>query len=227
MTCRGVLHTPAWIIKREKKEYYLIRKMLKPTRYICPNEMNAQVQENRQSHRLRGFDYSAEAPYFITICTKNKRPYLGTISNGIVELSAIGKIVKEEMERTSMIREGVSLDTLIIMPNHLHFIIILGEPLISLKGICRSLVMGDIMPFRSPTKTIGAIVRGFKSACVRRINTHIEVNSTLNNNQPSEFGWQRNYYDRIIRDQEELAGIRNYIENNPYKWQGDEYYCYE
>jgi len=93
------------------------------------------------------------------------------------------------------------------MPNHLHGIIMINSG----RGVLQYAPTES--PFRSPSQTIGAIIRGFKSATTKKINKYT--------NTPGKPVWQRNYYDRIIRDEDELNRIREYIIFNPAKWEGD------
>src|SRR5437868_13402885 len=112
---------------------------------------------HRRSIRLKGYDYSQAGAYFITLCTYNREHLFGEIVDGNIILSEYGQIAFNEWARTSQIRPNVLLDVFVIMPNHLHGIILIR------KGECNS-------PLRSPTNTIGAMVRGYKSAVTKQIN---------------------------------------------------------
>ena len=165
---------------------------------------------NRKSTRLKGYDYSSQGGYFITINVKQRKVnHFGIIVNDMMILNNAGLIVKDEWLKTEKIRQHVALDEFVIMPDHFHAILFLRETQdqLSLKktGECDSPIQNTL--FKSPSKTIGAIVRGFKSACTKRFNVekiHIE--------------WQRNYYDRIIRNEKEFLNVQNYIINNPANW---------
>jgi REP element-mobilizing transposase RayT len=174
---------------------------------------------HRRSIRLRGYDYAQPGEYFMTFCTFRREHLLGEIENGIMRLSELGKIVRQEWLRTPMMRSNVELDEFVLMPDHLHGIIVLhaernGE--LEQSSNCG----GELQfaptktPFRSPSKTIGAIIRGFKSASTKRVNDF--------RNSPGLPLWQRNYYEHIIRDQMELNRIREYISLNPAKWMDEE-----
>jgi REP-associated tyrosine transposase len=103
------------------------------------------------------------------------------------------------------------------MPNHLYGIIdIVDEADPEVRANCNSPQLTQPAIFNSPSKTIGAIVRGFKSAATKKIN--------LNRNTAGTAVWQRNYYERVISDEQELNRIRKYILENPTKWQDDKYY---
>jgi putative transposase len=92
------------------------------------------MKPNRQSIRLKGYDYSAEGAYFITIVCKDRVPWFGKIINGKMQLSDAGKIVEEEWLRSAELRSQIMLDAFVVMPNHFHGIVIIGEPLIPLAG---------------------------------------------------------------------------------------------
>ena len=174
---------------------------------------------HRRSIRLKGYDYAQPGAYFITFCTFGREHFLGEIRNGEMSLSEIGEIVKQEWLRTPTIRSNVELDEFVVMPDHFHGIIILhaernGEH--EQDSSCGGELQfaPTVTPFRSPSKTIGAIIRGFKAAVTKRAN---ELRKT-----PGLPLWQRNYYEHIIRDQMELDRIREYILLNPAKWMDEE-----
>jgi putative transposase len=88
--------------------------------------------KNRRSIRLKGYDYTKPGIYYVTICTQNKRALLGDINDGAVELSDTGRMIKKIWEELPLKYQGVEIDEFIVMPNHLHGIIILNlsvEPL--------------------------------------------------------------------------------------------------
>lgn len=161
----------------------------------------------RLSRRLSGYDYSSWGYYFLTICTHEKQPFFGEIVNGKMQLSEMGKIIKEEWEKTPDIRpnQDITLDEYVIMPNHFHAIIVFGLPFLPLASSKLFVLDTHFPEFHSPSKNLGAVIRGFKGACKRRINK-------LGFDQ---FQWQRNYHDHIIRDIESLNKIRQYIKDNP------------
>ena len=171
--------------------------------------------KSRKSIRLQGYDYAQNGWYFITICIKGFEELLGKISNdGVFIPNEIGKIVEVTWLLTPQIRPSVELDTYQIMPNHFHGIVVIGSknslPLI--HGFPDT--HNPPSKFQSPKRTIGAIVRGFKGASTKLIRKNLVGNF-------DDKIWQRNYYERIIRDEAELNRIRTYIENNPKKWQED------
>jgi REP element-mobilizing transposase RayT len=163
-------------------------------------------KHHRHSIRLPGYDYSQPGAYFVTVCTRNKECLLGEIKNGEVVLNEAGKTIQAEWVRTPSIRKGVLLDEFVIMPNHLHGIIVLAN--------CRGVSQYAPTKFRSPSQTVGAIIRGFKSTTTKQIN--------VSRNNPNLLVWQRNYYEHIIRSEKSLEEIRKYIQNKPLNWELDE-----
>ena len=174
---------------------------------------------HRRSIRLQGYDYSQKGMYFLTICVKDKECIFGTISDGNMILNVIGHIVANEWENTPNIRDNIALHDYVIMPNHLHGIIEITYNKNNEEQV------GD---FVSPKKSIGAIVRGFKIATIKRIKALI---STVEENDSSPIEewiinhlpqiWQRNYYEHIIRNYEDHERIANYINTNPLRWNED------
>ena len=173
---------------------------------------------HRRSIRLKEYDYTQAGAYFITICTYNHRFLFGVVEEGKMLLNRFGKIVESEWLKTEQIRENIELDEYIIMPNHFHGIIIITDTVRGTVHEDNTVGAYSNTPlrknsFRSPSRTIGAIVRGFKSAVTKCINEYRET--------PGFPIWQRNYYEHIIRSREELSCIREYIANNPLQWQFD------
>ena len=177
------------------------------------------------SSRLNNWDYSIPWWYYVTICTKNMNFWFGEVKQGEMILSGAGKIVKEEWGRSKTIRENVDLDYYVIMPNHIHGIIIIhavettrgvvskseSEPLLNDETSHR-LVSTTIKP-----NSLGSIVGQFKSIVTKRVRSSGYKN----------FAWQLGFYDHIIRNEKDLHRIRTYIKNNPLKWELDEYYTEE
>lgn len=165
----------------------------------------------RRSTRLQGFDYASNAAYVVTLCTHHRRPLFGTIVDGRMHPSWLGAIVEREWQRTAQLRRGVLLDAFILMPNHLHGILILNLP--EDEQSDRTERVGR---FVAPSVGLGAIVRGFKSAVTAAVRK-----------RQADLGqvWQRGYYDRIIRDEAELERFRRYIADNPKQWELDRYFA--
>lgn len=175
--------------------------------------------KKRKSIRLFGYDYSQVGWYFVTICTKGKREWFGKCEDGKIRLNVIGKAVDMCWKAIPEHFLHVELDEYIIMPNHVHGIIVINE---NPNNLVEQNTVGaqNFEPLHMNEyqhmipKSLGSIVRGFK----------IGVTKFCRSNKYESFQWQRSYYDRIIRNDEELANIRAYIYTNPQNWKLDEYY---
>ena len=162
---------------------------------------------HRHSIRLKGYDYSTQNAYFITICTKNRENFFGTVgARQRLALNEFGEIIEKGIKSIPVIYPNIDLDEFIIMPNHLHTIILINNP----QGRAN---VSPLHEHHSKIKTIGYIIGQFKSSMTK----------TINKKGLDEFAWQRNYYEHIIRNPEELNQIRQYIINNPLNWDNDEY----
>jgi len=172
---------------------------------------------NRRSIRLKGYDYSHPGAYFVTLVTHNRKPLFGDIMDGAVLLNDVGCIAEAEWLRTAEIRSNITLDEYVIMPNHIHAIIIITDNIIPVGATGWSpllLQKSDIDRPRGPNpRSLGAIMSGFKSAVTKRVN--------LIHGTPGAPLWQRNYYDHIIRNQCEWEKFRKYIQTNPTQWDTD------
>jgi REP element-mobilizing transposase RayT len=160
----------------------------------------------RKSIRLQGYDYAADGAYFVTLCTWKRECTLGEINNGEMTLSDRGKILHEEWLRTGTVRPDVTVDEFVIMPNHLHGILILHDKEINVGATRR------VAPTIKPG-SLGAIVGQIKSIASKRIKA-------LYGDEGKPV-WQRSFYDRIIRDDRELNRIHEYILSNPSQWSED------
>jgi putative transposase len=157
--------------------------------------------------RLKGFDYASPALYLITLCTYERKCLLGTVCGTEVRLSRLGQIVDEEWRRTPTIRPYVALDSHIIMPNHVHAIIGIGEA----PG-------GNVIPggLARPGHSVGSIIAGYKSAVTSRARRELHDSAVII--------WQVGYFDRIIRGEDALQKARSYIALNPERWPQDRYF---
>ncbi len=163
----------------------------------------------RQSLRLKEFDYSKEGAYFVTICTQNRKCLFGDVVDGATHLNDAGRLVQTVWDELPARCPGVCLDAFVVMPNHVHgmFFIVGAGLALPLKGAASS------APTRSRPHTLGNVLRAFKSISA------IGVNRALSRSgQPL---WQRNYYEHVIRNEESLNRIRDYIATNPFRWELD------
>ncbi len=166
---------------------------------------------HRHTIRLAGYDYSRAGAYFLTLCAHHHKNIFGTIVDDGIELNACGRIVYDEWLKSAKIRREIELDEFIIMPDHLHGIVIIHD--IDRRGDRPVAPTNpDVVenPMGPKPKSIASFVAGFKSATTKRIN---EIRHT-----PGTSAWQRNYYEHIIRNEIELHRIREYIKYNPVNW---------
>jgi putative transposase len=181
-------------------------------------------KHQRKSIRLSEYDYSFPNWYYITICTYERRNLFGKINNDKLILNKLGKVVEEEWIKTKEIRKYVDLDYFVIMPNHLHGIIIIEQSIEDVGATRRVAQNKEDRAIQriAPTKktlisnSLGSIIGQFKSKVTKRLR-EISGNSDLKI-------WQRNYYEHIIRNEIDLQNIRKYITLNPLKWEIDEYF---
>jgi REP element-mobilizing transposase RayT len=166
--------------------------------------------KNRRSIRLKEYDYSQSGAYFVTVCTHNKECLFGEIADAEMILNDAGKIVQTVWNEIPEHADNVDLDQFVIMPNHIHGIIVLHARC-SGTACCAPTFQrfGKIVSGSLPT-----IIKSFKSAATKRINQSHET--------PGQKIWQSNYYERVIRDENELNDVRQYIVDNPAKWYTDE-----
>jgi len=167
------------------------------------------AQHHRRSIRLKEHDYSWPAWYFVTICSHNRDCIFGEVINNNMGLNTVGKIVEEEWLRTPIIRPGVELDDYVVMPNHLHGIIIIGHSVGATRRVAPTNEGNRVTSY-----SLGSIIGQFKSVSAKRIN---KIRGTSGVSM-----WQRNYYDHIIRNENDLHHIRTYITDNPIQWTIDE-----
>ena len=164
-----------------------------------------------QSTRLPYWDYGWNASYFVTICTKNRLHYFGEIKNANIILSEIGNIAKEYWISIPEHFPFVILDEFVIMPNHLHGIIIIKKSQKTKFVETQNFTsLQERNQFGPQSKNLASIIRGYKSG----VKKYTTINKII-------FAWQPRYFDHIIRNQTEFQRIRNYIRYNPLKWQQD------
>ncbi|NMC57404.1 MAG: transposase [Eubacteriaceae bacterium] len=163
----------------------------------------------RTHPRLKQYNYSSNGAYFITVCVNGKREMLGKITVGRddlgtpnFELSEYGVIARKYIDSIESHYKDVSIDKYVVMPNHIHLIIIINKDVLFSPA--------DSAPESSrPTALIPAIISALKKLTNREFGFNM---------------WQSSYYDRIIRNEEEYLKIWQYIDNNPARWAEDEYY---
>jgi putative transposase len=155
------------------------------------------MKHHRRSVRLPAYDYAQAGAYFVTVVCKDRAPLL--------EQPRFRAVTEEAWHWLADRYEFVQLDEYVVMSNHLHGIIVIGD---ACRGGSRTAPTNGPKP-----KTLGRLVGAFKTVSTKRIN---EIRATLGHPV-----WQRNYYEHVIRNEEELDAIRQYIADNPARWEED------
>jgi len=172
---------------------------------------------HRRSIRLQGYDYSAAGAYFVTICAKERACLFGDVVDGEMMLNQAGNVAHGCWRDIPGHFPHAELDEFVIMPNHVHGIIVIGDHDavdVTVGATVGAKNFSPLHPGHPPngtSKTIGSIVRGFK----------IGVTKWMRQNTPVQTVWQRNYYEQVIRNEESLDRIRRYIAENPARWAHD------
>ncbi len=182
----------------------------------------------RRSLRLPAYDYAQAGAYFITICTRNRERVLGEVVDGRMRPNEFGDLAGHTWEGLPRHYPGVRLDAWVVMPNHLHGILMLDDAgservqrvdsIPDHTGVRGEEVVGGapragLKPAPTSRHGVPEIVRGFKTFSARRINV-------LRGTVGVPF-WQRGYFEHVVRDQSGLDRIRRYIEENPLRWDID------
>jgi len=181
---------------------------------------------HRRSIRLQGYDYRQAGGYFITLVTQDRACLFGEVVDGEVRMNEYGQIAWEEWFRSAEIRREIRLypDEFVVMPNHIHGVIWIVETCGGATGASPQPHAPTIVrahrraplhraPLQRPPRSLSSFVAGFKSAVTKRINEH--------RGTPGAPVWQRNYYEHIIRNEDDLEAIRHYILTNPSRWHED------
>jgi putative transposase len=171
-------------------------------------------RQKRRSIRLQSYDYSKAGAYYITICTRDRECFFGNVVNGQMQLNEAGRILQPVWDGLPQFYEGIELDAVVVMPNHLHGIVI----------ICAAVEAIHESPLRpeppAPVRVadrrrmlLSKMIGRFKMITAKRIN--------VLHGRSGQAVWQRNYYEHIVRDEESLNRIRQYIADNPAQWEFD------
>ena len=161
----------------------------------------------RRSIRLRGFDYSQAGVYFVTIVCQGRACLFGKVADGTMRLSNTGRLVTDAWQWLETQYPYVKLDEFVVMPNHLHGLIMITDD--SRRGGSRTAPTGAT----SKRKPLGRLIGAFKTVSTKQVNRlHGRSGSPL---------WQRNYFEHVVRNEESLTKIRQYIRDNPLRWEFD------
>jgi len=153
---------------------------------------------NRRSIRLQGYDYTRAGAYFVTLCTAGKECLFGEINTNTIHLNDMGRIAADTWGWLATQYLYVELDAWVVMPNHLHGILLIRD---------------DLPGKRKP---LGGLIGAYKTVSTKRIN--------ILRGASGEIVWQRNYYEHILRSEADLNRVREYISNNAAQWAEDENY---
>ena len=166
--------------------------------------MSSESVPYRKRLRAEGYDYAHPGWYFVTICTQERRSLFGSISNGVIDLTPAGRLVHDYLHQLPVLFANVDVDASVVMPNHIHAIIILNP-------------VGDGL---SPV-TLSGVIQAYK-----RITTHAYIRNVRDSGWPTFPGrlWQRSFHDSIIRSDRHVDRLREYVESNPFVWPKDMYY---
>jgi putative transposase len=181
-------------------------------------------KHHRRSVRLQGHDYAQPGAYFVTICTRDRECLFGHAVNGEMHSNDAGEIARRCWEDIPHHLPLVELDAFVVMPNHVHGMVVIREPCRGEASavtihVAKAPSKPDASPLRqrpngTQPRSLSAIVQNFKSISTRKMNTA--------RGAPGTPVWQRGYYEHIVRTEGELMAIRDYILGNPARWDEDE-----
>ncbi len=182
---------------------------------------------HRRSIRLRGYDYSAAAAYFVTVCTEGRECLFGAVVDGAMVANEIGRMIETFWHGLPKRYPGAELDEFVLMPNHVHGVIVLSD---GTPGF-----VGQVSPPQADAAiaSIGGVSSSHSSEPATRrgmllpkIIGYFKMNTAKRANvmrgRSSVSLWQRNYYEHVIRDDVDLQRIRTYVAGNPAHWETDQ-----
>lgn len=178
-------------------------------------------KHNRRSIRLKDYNYAKAGAYFITICTQNRSSLFGEILNGVLRLNDAGQMIQSVWNELPQHYTGVDIDNSVVMPNHIHGIIVLTSVRAGPRACPNNTPPQEDRGQPqgvAPTMSLPDVVHRFKSFTTARFR-----HGVIQNGWPPFFKklWQRNYYEHVIRNDNEWDRIREYIAANPARWAED------
>jgi REP element-mobilizing transposase RayT len=182
-------------------------------------------RQHRRAVRLPGFDYAAAGAYFVTICAARHRRVFGRVVRCEMITNNYGDIAVAQWQRTATLRPGVALDEFIVMPNHFLAVVWIkngqtdDDSRAQRRGRARHAPTTKRQFSKPIANALSTIVGAYKSAVTRHVNQYRATQGLA-----PVVVWQRNYYERVIREERELLAIRRYIVENPLHWERDEYF---
>ncbi|MEM9951748.1 MAG: transposase [Chloroflexota bacterium] len=175
----------------------------------------------RKSPRLKGYDYTSDGAYFVTICTQERYLLFGNVVNSEMRHDSLGALARHHWLDLPNHFDTVELDYFVVMPNHFHGIVVINNYLYEKveTGLTPTTnpIVGDapVRPTKTKYPTLGLIIGSFKAAVTREARKQNIFTGKI---------WQRNYHDHIIRDEDDLNRLRQYVVYNPAKWEEDRFY---
>jgi putative transposase len=191
--------------------------------------MRSSTIHHRRSLRLKSYDYTTAGAYFVTICTQDRACLFGDVAAGAMRLNEAGRMVARLWDDLAVRFSGVEIDQCVVMPNHLHGILVLpyadmgADAAIGATTRVAPTIDGPVgaplVGASAPSVRLGDVVGAFKS-----LTTVGYIDGVKTNAWPEfrERLWQRNYYEHIVRDETALNRIRRYIDYNPARWEFDD-----
>ncbi len=161
--------------------------------------------KGRKPNRLPRYDYSQNGYYFVTICAHGRKEWLGKVDKGEIILSSYGAIAAIYWKEIPKHYSNVILDEWVIMPNHIHGIIVISSSAFVGTEQCS-------VPTDAKSLSVSQIIKSFKDVTIKRVRSEFGDIS---------FAWQRSFYEHVIRNEISLGRIREYIRNNPVLWDVD------
>lgn len=171
------------------------------------------------SARAPFWDYGSNAAYFVTICTHNRAHWFGNVVDGVMQLSTIARIANACWHEIPDHFPFVELGSYVVMPNHVHGVVIINKPIDVANPINDDTPIPDTETnppqnrFGPQSKNLASIIRGFKIGVTKNAR---QINA--------EFAWQSRFHDHIIRNEKSFRNICNYIVANPANWQKDKFF---
>lgn len=153
-------------------------------------------------------DYTAPGAYFVTICVHDRQMLFGQIVDGVMHLNALGAIAGRCLLDVLERHDAVRLDVFVVMPNHIHLLLWISE-------------QPGVEPASGPPREFAKPIAGSLSTVIGAYKAEVSRRARRAGLAPVGPLWQRNFWDHIIRNERELANVRNYIQTNPERWDVD------
>jgi REP element-mobilizing transposase RayT len=189
-------------------------------------------KHHRRSVRLKEYDYTQSGAYFVTVCKYQRDGLFGEVINERMQVNAYGEIAYREWVQTAALRPHVELDAFVVMPNHIHAIVVITQTPasdapnteITPNPPINAHTVGArraVPPIPSPARQFGTSIPGSLSTIIGAYKSAVTKEVNRLRNTPGAAVWQRNFYERVIRNEQMLNAIRTYIEANPSTWAQD------